>query len=226
MVFKYDEILPWGRSFDEYRRMFRLTHNDLNRNILGCADGPASFNAGMLGIGRRVVSCDPLYQLTTIQIQQRIDSAFEEILRQTHQNLDRFVWDSFPSPDELGHYRLDAMRSFLADYDRGKKDGRYVPAQLPNLPFPSGSFDIALCSHFLFLYSDNLSLSFHESAVDELCRLAGDVRIFPLLAYNGEQSRYVDPVTEHLRQAGRVVSIEEVPYEFQRGGNMMMKIWS
>ena len=74
MVFKYQEVVPWGRSFNEYCRMFHLTDEDLQRSILGCADGPASFNAEMSRQGHRVVSCDPLYHLTTDQIKQRIDA--------------------------------------------------------------------------------------------------------------------------------------------------------
>ena len=27
MAFKYQEVVPWGRSFNEYCRMFRLTDN-------------------------------------------------------------------------------------------------------------------------------------------------------------------------------------------------------
>jgi hypothetical protein len=45
MAIQYPDIKPWGRSFDEYVRMFSLTHADIKRQILGCGDGPASFNA-------------------------------------------------------------------------------------------------------------------------------------------------------------------------------------
>jgi len=45
MTIKYHDIKPWGRSFEEYVRMFSLTPPDLKRKILGCGDGPASFNA-------------------------------------------------------------------------------------------------------------------------------------------------------------------------------------
>ena len=43
----------------EYRRMFRLTEGDLRQRILGCADGPASFNVEASALGVRVVSADP-----------------------------------------------------------------------------------------------------------------------------------------------------------------------
>lgn len=68
MSFRYEEAVPWGRSFDEYRHMFDLTEVDLRRHILGCADGPASFNAEMTRQGHRVISCDPLYQFTAAKL--------------------------------------------------------------------------------------------------------------------------------------------------------------
>jgi hypothetical protein len=224
MAFKYEEAVPWGRSFDEYRRMFGLTDEDLSRDILGCADGPASFNAEMSKLGHRVVSCDPLYQFSTEQIKQRIGATYDDVMGQARQNQEKFVWDVIPSLDDLGRVRLKAMSDFRGDYQRGRERGRYVPAQLPDLPFAPLSFDLALCSHFLFFYSDSFSLSFHKQAVDELCRIAREVRIFPLLTYNAEPCPFVTPIVDHLQEAGRIVSIERVPYEFQRGGNMMLRV--
>ena len=117
------------------------------------------------------------------------------------------------------------MRGFLDDYEAGKQDGRYVPAALPYLPFATSSFDIVLCSHFLFFYSDSLSLTFHQQSVDELCRVAHEVRIFPLLTYNAEPSPLVPSILEYAKQGGRIISIEKAAYEFQRGGNLMMKVF-
>ena len=224
MAFKYEEAVPWGRSFDEYVRMFHLSTDDLNRKILGCADGPASFNAGMFRRGHRVVSCDPLYQFSSDQIKQRIDAAFENVIAQTRLNQEKFNWDLIASPEELGRVRLEAMQDFLGDYEQGKRDDRYIVAQLPSLPFAPFTFEIALSSHFLFFYSDSLTLEFHQKAVDELCRVAREVRIFPLLTYNAEPCSYVSPIVDRLKDAGRAVTLEEVPYEFQRGGNRMMRI--
>jgi SAM-dependent methyltransferase len=116
------------------------------------------------------------------------------------------------------------MEAFLADYDEGKIAGRYVEGELPTLPFPSRSFDVAVCSHFLFLYSDQLGEAFHLEAVQDLCRVAREVRIFPLLALGSQPSPYVDTVGQAARNSGCNVSLEMVPYEFQRGGNQMMRI--
>jgi hypothetical protein len=50
-MFTLDQIVPWGRSFEEYRRMFAPSDADLRLRVLGCADGPASFNAEARRIG-------------------------------------------------------------------------------------------------------------------------------------------------------------------------------
>lgn len=226
MAFSYQTAVPWGRSFDEYRRMFALTENDLQRRILGCADGPASFNATLSGMGGRVVSCDPLYVCSAPQIEERIAETYETVIGQTRANQDKFVWESIKSVEELGATRLSAMRDFLKDYETGKAEGRYVVAELPALPFESRSFDLALCSHFLFLYSANFSLEFHQEAIAEALRVAKEVRIFPVLDYNAELSPYLKPIMEQLKRTGREATLETVPYEFQRGGNQMLRIQS
>ena len=224
MAYTYESAVPWGRSFEEYVRMFALSETDLNRTILACADGPAAFNAGMAGAGHRVVSCDPLYQFSVAQIRERIDETYDNIIAQTYNNIESFVWTTIQSVDDLGRVRLAAMERFLADYDSGKADGRYIAAELPHLPFQRGTFELALCSHFLFLYSPILTLELHEQAIEAMCAAASEVRIFPLLTFNGEPSPYVSPLTASLRESGKQVSIERVSYEFQKGGNEMLRI--
>jgi hypothetical protein len=45
MVMKLDKVVPFGRSLDEYIKMFNLSAEDLQKDILGVGDSPASFNA-------------------------------------------------------------------------------------------------------------------------------------------------------------------------------------
>lgn len=116
------------------------------------------------------------------------------------------------------------MQEFLADFNIGKAEGRYVPGELPNLPFANDTFDLAICSHFLFFYSDQFPLSFHLASLTELCRVAREVRVFPTLTYNAEQCPFVQPSVSCLRRIGLSVSVESVQYEFQRGGNQMIRI--
>jgi hypothetical protein len=119
---------------------------------------------------------------------------------------------------------MAAMQEFLPDYEQGTLEGRYLAAELPSLPFADDSFDVALCSHLLFLYSAQLDQTFHHLAIREMCRVSCEVRVFPLPTLDGARSPYVDVLVEGLRAAGHAVTIETVPYEFQRGGHEMMRI--
>lgn len=223
-MFTLEQVVPWGRSFDEYCRMFALGDDDLTLRTIGCGDGPASFNAEATRRGAQVVSCDPIYHFDAGQIRARIETTYQEVIEQTRRNMHEFVWTSVRSIDELGRVRMAAMNEFLSDFPAGKADGRYVAAELPSLPFADASFDLALSSHFLFLYSAPLGVEFHRSAVREMCRIANEVRIFPLLALGGSRSAFVDTLASEFTESGFDVSIDKVPYEFQRGGNQMMKI--
>jgi hypothetical protein len=218
------EVIPWGRSFEEYRRMFALTDADLSGHILGCGDGPASFNAEATAKGHAVVSCDPLYVFPAAEIERRIEDCYDKVISQVRENPNGFVWDYFHSPDHLGQYRLAAMRRFLADFEAGKLQGRYIVAALPSLPFLDERFDLALVSHLLFLYSEHLDFPFHRAAIEELLRVATEVRIFPLLTLDGKPSPYVEPICTHLSEKGWRTEIVAVPYEFQQGGNQMLRI--
>jgi hypothetical protein len=96
-VFALDQIVPWGRSFEEYCRMFALSSDDLAGRIVDCAGGPASFNAEATAAGCRVVSCNPLYRWSTDQIRRRIRETTEVIVEQTRRNQQEFVWTSIRS---------------------------------------------------------------------------------------------------------------------------------
>jgi hypothetical protein len=224
MAFSLDRVVPWGRSFAEYRQMFGLSDADLQKRILGCADGPASFNAVATGLGAKVTSVDPLYEFSAAEIRGRIKEACPQVLEQTRQNRDDFVWKEFASIEALGWARLRAMVRFLRDYPTARDAGRYVAAELPELPFEDRAFELALCSHFLFLYSDQFSEQFHLDAVAELCRVADEVRIFPLVSLGNAPSPHVEAVVRAAERLGLRAKVERVPYEFQRGGNEMLRI--
>lgn len=223
-MFTLDKVVPWGRSYDEYSRMFALSDADLGGRILGCGDGPASFNAEATALGSAVVSCDPIYRFSAAQIRTRLADTYEQVLDQTRKNIDEFVWTSFRSVDALGEARMAAMNAFLDDFEAGRASGRYVDAELPTLPFEDGAFDLALSSHFLFLYTEQLGGAFHHSAIREMCRVAKEVRIFPLLALGSKPSPLVGPIAATLGHSGFDVSFEDVPYEFQKGAKRMMRI--
>lgn len=224
MSFTLDKVVPWGRSYDEYVSMFDLTEAELGLRILGCGDGPAAFNSVLTQHGGNIVSVDPVYAFDAEQIRVRISETYETVMTQTRKNHSNFIWRVIPSVEQLGSLRMSAMETFLADFEAGKLEGRYLPGELPSLPFAIGQFDIALSSHFLFLYSTHLSAEFHLQAVQEMLRVSREVRVFPLLTLDGSLSPHLQFVKEHFANHGLDVEVKRVPYEFQRGGNQMLVI--
>lgn len=219
-----DGAVPWGRSFDEYCRMFDLNPDDLPDSILDCGAGPSSFCARARDRSSTVVAVDPIYQFSRNEIETRIHRVTPEILGMMRENSDQFVFDQFDTPEEVVEGRHESMEVFLDDFQEGKKKGYYRPGSILGMDFAASEFDLALSSHFLFLYDDLLSTEFHLKAVEEVLRVADEFRIFPLQNLNAEPSSHLQPVAETLTDNGHRLEVHEVDYEFQRGVNQMFVI--
>ena len=224
MDFYYKDIVPWGRSFDEYLGMFNLSEDDLARDIVDVGGGPASFNALMCQRGTPMVSVDPIYRYSEAELRQRIQETYNDVIAQAHRNQDKFVWTHISSVDELAEIRMQAMEAFCEDFETGKQQGRYIDASLPNLPFPDGRFDLVLSAHLLFFYSANRDLAFHLDGIQELLRIGTEVRIFPIVDVNSKPSPFLPPVIDELEKDGIACAVERVPYHFQKTGNEMLRL--
>jgi hypothetical protein len=222
LAFDLGRAVPWGRNRVEYLAFFDLLGLEPGTRILDCGSGPSSFNTAL---GIPVVSADPLYAYSKAAIARRIADARASIMAGVRDEAVRFVWDDYGSPEGLERTRISAMKFFLEDYEEGRAEGRYVDACLPELPFDDRAFDLALSSHFLLLYSDQLDLDFHRLAVLEMLRVAAEARIFPLLDMAGERSAHLEPLTGALDADGYRFEIRRVAYEFQKGGNEMLRIF-
>lgn len=221
---KLDKVVPFGRSLDEYTKMFALSSEDLQKDILGVGDGPASFNAEGTVKGYKITSIDPLYQFDGAEIKRRFDEVLDNIIDQIIATPNNWVWSYHNNPQELKASRIKTLETFLQDYQLGKQAGRYQGQELPNLDFGDRSYDLALCSHFLFLYSAQCDRDFHIAAIQEMLRVSREVRIFPLLTLMQETSPYLDFVIDKFSNWGYLVAIAKVPYELQPGANEMLII--
>ena len=85
MAFHYREVVPWGRSYDEYRSIFALDGVEPGLALLGCGDGPAAFNAELTRRGGRIRSVDPLYCLSRSELELRIEQTREQVIAQPPQ---------------------------------------------------------------------------------------------------------------------------------------------
>jgi hypothetical protein len=205
--------------------MFSLAEGDLSGGVLDCGGGPASFTAEVSASGIRAVSVDPIYAYSGSEIRARFEAAVNPMLAQVRATPEDWTWTYHRDPEDLGANRRAALERFLADYDEGLRDHRYIVGELPSLPFGPDSFGLAVCSHLLFLYSDLLSEAFHIQSALELCRVAREVRLFPLLTLRGEPSPHLPAVRSALDSEGWTSKVVPVDYELQRGGNRMLRVF-
>ncbi|WP_427159299.1 SAM-dependent methyltransferase [Aliinostoc sp. HNIBRCY26] len=224
MVMQLEQVVPFGRSLDEYVKMFNLTDADLQKSILSVADGPASFNAEGTRQGYRIKSIDPLYIFTSAQIRDRFAQVVDNVIAQVERTPDDWVWKYHKSPDGLRKNREQVTQLFCADFELGKYEGRYEVGELPKLKYQDGEFDLGLSSHFLFLYSDHFDENFHLESIREMLRVCKEVRIFPLLTLMLQRSPHLPSIVEQLEKQGYQCEIHQVEYELQRGGNEMLRI--
>ncbi len=214
--------VAWGRTGAEYAFMFGLGGPEEHGPILDVAGGPASFTAEWNAGGGKAIACDPLYAMDRAALGASFDEAEQAVRGLMQAQAHRFVWTTFPDIEALVAARRSAARRFLADFEG--RDGRYVAGRLPQLPFASNLFEIALCSHFLFLYSDAFDAGFHLAAIEAMLRVAEEARIFPLLDMAGEPSPHLPQVIDTLETQGLSVRQVGMDYAVQRGGNTMFQI--
>lgn len=223
MSFKLNSVVPWGRNFAEYRAMFCLTDEDMKKKIAGFGDGPASFNCEASQQGYSVTSFDPIYSFSENALRDRINEVRHIVMEQMRNNTENYVWKNIKTLDELENVRMSAMKLFLSDFEKGKKENRYIYHELPDkLPYEKGAFDIGLSSHFLLMYT-SLGYDFHIKSISEMLRVCKEIRIFPIVDLDAEKTQLVSDVINHFSSSYKV-EIKPTEYEFQKGENKMLTI--
>ncbi|KGE16574.1 methyltransferase domain-containing protein [Paenibacillus wynnii] len=219
-----DRIVFIGRTFDEYMRMFDLRQEELTgRRILDCPAGACSFIAKANPLGADATAADIAYFHSPEILAQKGLQDIEHAMYQLDKVQDNFVWEYFKSIDGLRKIRIEALTDSIQD--RRSASERYIPAVLPELPFRDQEFDLTLSAHFLFMYGDRLDYDFHMQTLKELMRVTKEeIRIFPLVDLSSQRYEHLDPLIEHIVSQGWTVEEIEVPYEFQKGANHMLRI--
>ena len=84
-------------------------------------------NYEMTQKGHSVISVDPIYNFDRELLEQKIDKVYIHVLNRTRMNMEKYIWKNISSVEELGKIRMDSMKKFLADYEKGKRENRYIP---------------------------------------------------------------------------------------------------
>lgn len=222
-----DRIAFLGRTYAEYLSIFGLNEQLFRQGaILDCPAGASSFAAEAHKLGLDVTACDIMYNRSTDELIEKCKRDIQHVFEKFDEAEHLYVWKYYKSKDEVIALRNKALKLFAEDFPVGFREKRYVKAELPYLPFPDKSFSLVLSGNFLFLYGDRLDLDFHKTCIKELIRVCScETRIFPIVGLDAKPyPQNLNDILSFLDSGGIKVEIKEVPFEFQKGANQMMKV--
>jgi SAM-dependent methyltransferase len=202
--------------------MFDLTEQDLaGLSVLDCCAGGSSLAAETDG---HVLAVDPAYALGHAELATQLTASLAETDRIIEAHQEHFDWSWYGDPARRTDLRTVAAQRFLADLR--ERPGRYVAGALPQLPFAGNSFDLVVCSHLLFTWSDQFGEDWHRRALRELVRVARrEVRIFPLVMQGtGGPVAFMDTLRDELHAAGHPTHLRPVAFRFQRDADHMLLV--
>ncbi|WAH36311.1 class I SAM-dependent methyltransferase [Alicyclobacillus dauci] len=214
-----------GRTWEEYLLMFNLTKEELvGHEVLDCPSGACSFTANANQYNISTTATDIAYYHQVDDLEQKGFQDIEHTMQSMEHVVNNYNWDFFQSIDGLKRVRTRALTECVSDM---KKFGasRYVPTTLPQLPFKDKQFDVTLSAHFLFTYADRLDYDFHIQTLKELFRVTREeIRIFPTVDMECKRYEYMDALIEWIDSQGWTGEEIQVPYEFQKNANTMLKL--
>jgi hypothetical protein len=206
------------RSFAEYEKMFVLKKEDLEQGvILDIASGASSFTAVAKSQGIKAYAVDPLYQKTIPEMAEHgrneITISTDKLAKLTN----KFDWTYYGNLELHQEIRLRSLDVFLEDYSKADAGHTYKSSALPQLPFPSNTFSLVLCSHFLFLYQEQFDYSFHILAVTEMlrtCQKGGQIRIYPVFDLKGVIYPNLERLMSQIQEQGALAELiaSELPF--------------
>lgn len=208
-----DDIVISARPFADYVAQFALSASMLRGGrVLDCPGGASDFAAVVRAMGGRATSVDPCYGVGTARLTRHITADLNRVRAWTAVQPGRFPVDEHGVWCHAPAWRA-AADTFLADFrrDRDQNTRHYQSAALPHLPFPDGSFTLAVSGFLLFTYPRQFDVDFHLRTLRELLRVAAEVRVHPLNDSAGNPYPMLEIVLGHLAADGVRVDLIAVP---------------
>lgn len=220
-LFELTSIYFFGRPYSELLKCFGVEESALiGKSVLECPSGPSSFVVEANARGIYSIGIDPLFYRSPQAIRDLALADFRVMFDRVKAASHKFVKRTYDSVEEAERIRREGLERFLSDYATGKALGRYRAETLPYLDFEDVSFDVVLCGHLLFIYSDSLDLEFHRASFRELCRVAREeVRIHPIVDNGSGRYPHLGELRALADELGFDSCIQDVDHEFFKGTN-------
>lgn len=222
---QHEAIPNWICGLEEYEQMFDLQSDDYRKSILDFPGSISSFNADVYQQAARVISGDAIYGMSYEEMEAYAHRLMQLNCDHLTQHADQVLKRGQAALEPIFAMWKANYSRFLNDYVTGKKQSRYQEVLMPDLPYDNHEFQLALCSDYVFnRHAQNDCRP--EQVVSELCRVAEEVRIFPLLTEAGDISEWLGPLMLDLQNKNHGIEIRQVPFENVKGGNAMLRVWA
>lgn len=226
---RFNNVAFYGRVFEEYEWMFHLNAERMRgKRVLDCHGRASSFTAEAVRRGIRAVSVDPMYDHTLMALKGVGKADMEEVLLKTSSRPELYNFDFLKDFSHIRKLRETALERFFLDFPAGLAQRRYIPGELPHLPFDDNRFDYVFNNHHLFVYAEHFSYPVIHQSCREMARVCdfahgGEVRIYPILNHNARPYQHLQKLRIDLFQKdGISAEIVEIPFQYIRGSNQLM----
>lgn len=220
------KLVLFGHQLDEYEEMFALSPKDFDLSILEYGSGITAVNKTLSARNKKIISIDPSFSLNKKDLANKSTEIFNQMIKIVKNNASKFNFSKYSGLNGLIAKRREGIKEFFKDYENGKKQLRYLPANHDSINFKDFTFDYALSSHYFFAGDDNEHLQHYIKIIKELARVAKEVRIFPLIDKFGQPSPLLGPILLELQNNNYGVEVREVDYHLQPQGNAMLRVFA
>lgn len=210
----------WIYNLADYRHIFALNGPDFQKKMLIYPSGISSVNAELHALGHSVTSIDPLYRLSFKEMSDYVQKVLKENKVYLRQNLNILSAPNEAAAESVLAAWQKSAEQFLADYEEGKKQGRYRAQDCPDAHSNGQSFELLLCSDFLF---NAIAQNAPQKILNTLCASAAEVRIFPI---EKSASSEIGPILLSFQQRNFGIELRSVSFPQRHNGHAMLRIWA
>lgn len=195
-------------NFKDYQAIFDLNGLSHERRLLTFPAGLSSVTAEAQQQGYHLLSADPYYDLDQHEMSKRVDQVIQALTESE-------------SCAELVKQWTENAHIFLSDYNKDKQN-YYRWVELPTFPFKDFEFDLLLSTDFIF----HRAIKKPEKILMEFCRVASEIRLYPLLNEKDEIPSNLGEVMMLLQKENYGVEVREVPYHGPKKKGAMLRVWA
>lgn len=212
-----------ARGLYDYQRMFNLDDSALvSETFLDCAAGASSFGAQVRLRGGHVISVDPAYSGSGIDMEARVRRNLDNSRDWFASHNKAINWDYLGTPEAYIRATDAILDLFKQDFTEHRTS--YIADSLPKLSsFEDNSIGTCLCSNFLFAYSELMTAEDLAASILELTRIARNrTLIHPMGDRLGRDiTHLIGAVAKILHDHGRTVTVVDAPASWLIGAQTM-----